>query len=101
MKDVLYAPRASRQPWHLEGEDGKVKTYPTEKPLSIVQRLLENSTAPGEVAIDPFAGSGVLGEAAVRSSRQAVLGDTSAFSMATITSRLAYITSSSSSQTQA
>lgn len=43
--------------------------YPTEKPVALLQRLIENSSSPGELVIDPFLGSGSCGEAALRAKR--------------------------------
>lgn len=34
------------------------KLHPTEKPIELMQHYIENSTAPGQVILDPFAGSG-------------------------------------------
>ncbi len=43
--------------------------YPTEKPAKVNQVLIEQSTQPGELIVDPFMGSGSAGEAALRSGR--------------------------------
>lgn len=43
--------------------------YPTEKPVSLLRTLIENSTEPGDVVLDPFGGSWSCGEAALRSGR--------------------------------
>lgn len=43
--------------------------YPTEKPLSILETLVLNSTEEGELVVDPFMGSGVAGEAAISNNR--------------------------------
>lgn len=43
--------------------------YPTEKPPEIAQILIEQSTAPGEIVIDPFMGSGSTGVGAARCGR--------------------------------
>jgi site-specific DNA-methyltransferase (adenine-specific) len=43
--------------------------YPTEKPAELIQILVENSTQPGELVIDPFMGSGSTGEAALKTDR--------------------------------
>jgi DNA modification methylase len=32
--------------------------HPTQKPVALISRVLRNSTVRGEVALDPFAGSG-------------------------------------------
>lgn len=74
-KDVLYAPRV----------DG---AYPTEKPVCLLEKLILNSTRPGERCLDPFAGSGSTGEAALRLERGCVLGDVSESSMSWIEKRL-------------
>lgn len=55
--DVIHAPRVR-------------KGYPTEKPLEVVRPLIENSSALGELVLDPFMGSGSTGEAAVRAGRR-------------------------------
>lgn len=39
--------------------------YPTEKPVELLRKLIENSTQPGELVVDPFMGSGSAGVAAV------------------------------------
>jgi site-specific DNA-methyltransferase (adenine-specific) len=51
--------------------------YPTEKPLALIETLLLNSTNEGETVLDPFCGSGVVGEAAKRNNRNAILVDVS------------------------
>jgi site-specific DNA-methyltransferase (adenine-specific) len=37
---------------------------PTEKPVRLIQTLIENSSAPGELVFDPFCGRGATGAAA-------------------------------------
>ena len=55
---------------------GKEKTgYPTQKPLAIINRIVKVHSNPGERVIDFFAGSGTIGESAVRLGRPAVLVD--------------------------
>lgn len=44
--------------------------HPTEKPVSLCQLYIENSTQPGGVVLDPFMGSGTTGVAALRSGRR-------------------------------
>jgi site-specific DNA-methyltransferase (adenine-specific) len=43
--------------------------YPTEKPVDISQTLIEQSSVEEELVIDPFFGSGSVGEAALTSNR--------------------------------
>lgn len=66
--DVLPAPRI---------DNG----YPTEKPVSLLRTLIENSSAPGDLVLDPFMGSGSCGEAALRSGRDFLGGDISDLSL--------------------
>ncbi|WP_425410991.1 site-specific DNA-methyltransferase [Hyphococcus sp.] len=47
----------------IKGADG-VKTHPTQKPESLLYRILIGSTNPGDVVLDPFFGSGTTGAAA-------------------------------------
>jgi site-specific DNA-methyltransferase (adenine-specific) len=54
--DVLEAPRICRG-------------YPTEKPVSLSEILVKQSSQAGELVCDPFAGSGSVGVAAVRHGR--------------------------------
>lgn len=48
------------------------KGYQTEKPAEMLKALIEMSTKEGETVLDPFAGSGVTAEQAVKSGRKAV-----------------------------
>ena len=48
------------------------KGYQTEKPEGMLRSLIEESTEPGEVVLDPFAGSGVTIAAAVKTGRKGV-----------------------------
>ena len=47
----------------------KVGKHPCEKPLAMMEHIIRASTRPGAVVLDPFMGSGVTGEAAVRLGR--------------------------------
>jgi site-specific DNA-methyltransferase (adenine-specific) len=44
-------------------------THSAEKPTELLRMLIENSTEPGEVVCDPFAGSGSTGVAALEAKR--------------------------------
>ncbi len=57
--DVLRAPRVPRG------------SYPTEKPVSVLRTLIEQSSIPGELVIDPFLGSGSTIDAATQLHRLA------------------------------
>lgn len=51
----------------------KDKIHDTEKPLALIKHLIELSTLPGETVLDPFAGSGVVAEAAIRAKRDVIV----------------------------
>jgi DNA modification methylase len=62
--DVLFGQQAPRNGW------------PAQKPLSLVQRLISNSSAIGEIVLDPFMGSATTLVAAARLGRRAIGLDT-------------------------
>lgn len=62
--------------------------YPTEKPVDLLTKLVINSSAPGELVIDPFMGSASCGEAALRSGRDFAGCDISDRSIAAARERL-------------
>lgn len=71
--------------------NGKEKTgYPTQKPLAILNRIVNVHTNPGEHILDFFAGSGSIGEAALRNGRSAVLVDSNDEAMHIMAKRLAF-----------
>lgn len=49
--------------------------YPTQKPASVVSRLIKNSSDPDDLVLDVFAGSGVVGFEALKLGRRAILID--------------------------
>lgn len=51
--------------------------YPTEKPVPLLELLIKQSTELNELVLDPFAGSGSTGFAAVNTGRRAHLGELS------------------------
>ncbi len=77
--------------WHtIVSPTGKEKTgYPTQKPLGIVRRIVRVHSRPGDRVLDPFAGSGTLGEAAAADGRDAVLVDDNPAAIAVMRKRLA------------
>ena len=46
--------------------------HPTQKPVGLLEELIEQSTAPGDVVLDPFAGSGSTAVASVRTDRECI-----------------------------
>ncbi len=52
----------------IKGEDGK-KIHPTQKPESLLYRVIMASTKPGDVILDPFFGTGTTGAVAKKLGR--------------------------------
>ena len=52
--------------WHtIVSPTGREKTgYPTQKPEALLRRFVQASSRPGDLCLDPFAGSGTLGAVA-------------------------------------
>lgn len=62
--------------------------YPTEKPVSISKTLISQSSIRGDLVVDPFMGSGSVGEAALVSGRRFAGCDISEKSLDVATKRL-------------
>jgi site-specific DNA-methyltransferase (adenine-specific) len=79
--------------WHtIVSPTGTEKTgYATQKPLGILRRIIQASSAEGDRVLDPFAGSGTTGAAAVELGRDCVLIDQSDESIALIEKRLGVV----------
>jgi site-specific DNA-methyltransferase (adenine-specific) len=76
--------------WHtIVSPTGNEKTgYATQKPLGILRRIIQASSAEGDAVLDPFAGSGTTGAAALELGRSVVLIDESPDAVAIIEKRL-------------
>ena len=77
--------------WHtIVSPTGREKTgYPTQKPEALVRRFVQASSRPGDLCLDPFAGSGTLGAVAAKLGRRYLLMDASAEAVAVMRDRLA------------
>ncbi len=61
------ASKAEREQGLVPVEDGKrANTHPTVKPVVLMEYLIRLVAPPGGIVLDPFAGSGTTGKAAVR-----------------------------------
>lgn len=78
--------------WHtIVPTNSREKTgYPTQKPLGVVSRIVKVHSKPGDLALDFFAGSGTLGEAAARLGRDFILIDNDADAVRIMARRLAF-----------
>jgi site-specific DNA-methyltransferase (adenine-specific) len=57
-------------PFPLANGDGRI--HPTQKPEALLEALVRDFTDPGELVLDPFAGSGTTGVACKRLGRRFV-----------------------------
>ncbi len=62
--------------------------YPTQKPLRLLERIVKASSRPGDLVLDPYAGSGTTGVAAARHGRRWLLVDNNPEAVAIARSRL-------------
>lgn len=78
--------------WHtIVSPNGKEKTgYPTQKPLGIINRIVQVHSNPGDLLLDFFAGSGTFGEAAIRHRRSCVLVDNNEEALRVMARRLSF-----------
>jgi site-specific DNA-methyltransferase (adenine-specific) len=63
--------------------------YPTQKPVRLLERILAASSRPGDLVLDPYAGSGTTGVAAARLGRRWLLVDRNPAAVAIARERLA------------
>jgi DNA modification methylase len=52
---------------------GRNVRHPSEKPVALIRELVESSSRQGETVLDPYAGSGSIGVAAVLAGRKTIL----------------------------
>ena len=57
-------------PWEKDPDGRYPKIHPTQKPIAMIKRLITLFTDPGDVVIDPCAGSGTTLRAAMELGRQ-------------------------------
>ena len=58
---------------------GESLGYPTQKPLALLKRIIQASSNPGDIVLDPFAGCGTTAEASFRLGRKFLGIDISAY----------------------
>lgn len=73
----------------IVGTNSREKTgYPTQKPEAILRRIIQASSAPGDLVVDLFAGSGTTGAAASALGRRFLLVDANPAAIAVMRDRL-------------
>jgi site-specific DNA-methyltransferase (adenine-specific) len=75
--DLIDVPAAL---WNVKAakQDRDGSKHPTVKPISLMQHLVRHVTPPGGVVLDPFAGSGTTGVAAIREGVDCILMESDA-----------------------
>ena len=75
-KDFIKKPNTQmRSVWAISTPQSQEKIFgkhPTQKPLALLERIIEASTQEGDLILDPFMGSGTTGVAAVKLNRRFV-----------------------------
>ncbi len=63
--------------WHtIVGTNSRERTgYPTQKPLGVINRIIQASSNLGDTVLDFFAGSGTVGESCIKFDREFILID--------------------------
>jgi site-specific DNA-methyltransferase (adenine-specific) len=80
--DILKKPeKQMRSVWSIPNTPAREKAlgkHPTQKPLTLLNRLILACTNPGDLVLDPFAGSGTTGVAAISNGRRFIGFETDA-----------------------
>lgn len=81
-ESIVFAHIAGRSKWNGGGKHGiwsvpkedwkdmSTERHPTQKPVALMEALIRDFTDPGDLILDPFAGSGTTGVAAIRLGRR-------------------------------
>jgi site-specific DNA-methyltransferase (adenine-specific) len=77
--------------WHtIVGTNSKERTgYPTQKPLGVINRIVQASSLPGQTVLDFFAGSGTVGESCLKLGRKFILIDNNPAALEVMAKRFA------------
>jgi DNA modification methylase len=62
--------RSQTDIWAVSRDNAREYQHPTQKPVDLVERAIENSSRPGQTVLDPFVGSGTAVIAAERTGRR-------------------------------
>lgn len=73
---------------NLQASSAEALGYPTQKPLALLERIIQTSTDPGDVVLDPFCGCGTAVDAAQKLGRSWVGIDITYISIDLIIKRL-------------
>lgn len=76
--------------WDFSRVSSSDQVHPAEKPVELLQRIVESSSDPDDLVVDPYCGAGSLGEAALYSNRRALLADIDPRIVRTAKKRMGY-----------
>jgi len=76
---------------HSISQGSEIRKYPTAKPIKLLERLIEISTNPGGIVLDPMCGSGTTGEACANLGRKCLLMDQNPDVISIVQSRFTHI----------
>ena len=78
--------------WHtIVGTNSKERTgYPTQKPLGVINRIVQASSLPGQTVLDFYAGSGTVGESCLKLGRKFILIDNNPAALEVMAKRFAH-----------
>ncbi|MGW3442995.1 DNA methyltransferase [Streptomyces sp. NPDC001076] len=65
--------------------------YPTQKPLTLLERIINSSSAPGDIILDPFCGCGTSIDAAQKNGRRWIGMDVTTLAIDLIDARLRHV----------
>jgi DNA modification methylase len=75
---------------NLQAASAEALGYPTQKPLALLERIIETSTEPGDVVLDPFCGCGTTVDAAQKLDRKWIGIDVTYIAIDLIVKRLVH-----------
>jgi site-specific DNA-methyltransferase (adenine-specific) len=73
---------------HLHGANAEALGYPTQKPVALLERIIQASSNPGDVVLDPFCGCGTTIDAAEKLGRDWIGIDVTQLAISLIKNRL-------------
>jgi site-specific DNA-methyltransferase (adenine-specific) len=81
--------------WHtIVGTNSKERTgYPSQKPLGVINRIIQASSDVGDTVLDFFAGSGTVGESCLKLNRKFILVDNNSEALEVMAKRFSGISS--------
>ena len=72
----------------INNSDKQKLNYPTQKPIELIQRIVESNSKPGDLVFDCFMGSGTTQEVAMKMGRKFIGADINLGAIQTTTKRL-------------